>query len=357
MATLARSTRALRSKSPNDVVILSAVRSPITRSFKGGFKDAWPEDILAPVMAEAPRRAKLEHGDVQDVLIGNVLAELGFAKTGRMALLHAGFPVSTTFHTVNRQCSSSLQATTHLAHSIMAGQIDVAMAGGVESMSKNYTTRGIPADVGPTLGNTPVKSAADCLMPMGITSENVAKRFGITREMQDTFALLSHNRANEARSQGRFASEIVPIEYTVWNAEDGSKASARVDADDTIRPGVTMEKLAKLKPAFSEDGCSTAGNSSQISDGASAVILARRSWAEARGLKPLARFLGTQVAGYIDKVNPNGGAIALGHPTGATGTRQMATIIAELQRQNKEIGVVSMCASTGIGVASAIAME
>ncbi|KAF5002057.1 hypothetical protein FDECE_10736 [Fusarium decemcellulare] len=289
----------------------------------------------------------------------------------------------------------------------MAGQIDVALAGGVESMSKNYTTRGIPADVGPTLRNTPVKSAADCLMPMGITSENVAKRFGITREMQDTFSLLSHNRANEARSKGRFASEIVPIEYTVWNAEDGSKASVRVDADDTIRPGVTMERLAKLKPAFSEDGCSTAGNSSQISDGASAIILARRSWADAHGVKPLARFLGTQIAGCepdemgmgplyaiprlykyldmdqkdvdifelneafasqtlacinelgldIDKVNPNGGAIALGHPTGATGTRQMATIIAELQRQNKEVGVISMCASTGIGVASAIAME
>lgn len=211
-------------------------------------------------MAEAPKRANIEPKDVQDVLIGNVLAELGFAKTGRMALLHAGFPVSTTFHTVNRQCSSSLQAVTHMAHAIMAGQIDVAMAGGVESMSKNYQTRGVPADVGPTLRSTPTKSAADCLMPMGITSENVATRYRVSREMQDEFALLSHTRANEAQAAGRFASEIVPVEYTAF-AEDGSKATVRVAADDTIRLGVTMEKLAKLKSAFIENGGSTAGNS------------------------------------------------------------------------------------------------
>ncbi|KAL6353569.1 hypothetical protein LRP88_14065 [Fusarium phalaenopsidis] len=397
MSRITRSARALMTKSPNDVVVLSAIRSPITRSFKGGFKDAWPEDILGPIMAEAPRRANIEAKDVQDVLIGNVLAELGFAKTGRMALLNAGFPVTTTFHTVNRQCSSSLQAATHLAHSIWAGQIDVAMAGGVESMSKNYQTRGLPADVGPSLRGTAVKSAADCLMPMGITSENVASRYKISRQMQDDFALLSHSRANHARSAGHFDSEIVPIEYTVVDGE--VKSRVRVEADDTIRAGVTLEKLAKLKPAFIETGGSTAGNSSQICDGASAAILARRSWAEARDLKPLARFLGTQVAGCepdemgmgplyaiprlykhagieqkdvdifelneafasqtlacihglgldIERVNPNGGAIAIGHPTGATGTRQLATLLAELARQDKEVGVISMCASTGLG--------
>ncbi|KAH7150551.1 Thiolase, N-terminal domain-containing protein, partial [Dactylonectria estremocensis] len=399
--------RALRSKTPNDVVILSAVRSPITRSFKGGFKDAWPEDILAPVMAEAPKRANIEPKDVQDVLIGNVLAELGFAKTGRMALLHAGFPVTTTFHTVNRQCSSSLQAITHLANCITAGQIDVAMAGGVESMSKNYQTRGVPADVGPTLRNTVVKSAADCLMPMGITSENVASRYGISRRMQDEFALMSHTRAFQAQSTGRFVSEIVPIEVVTANSENGEQTRVRVEVDDTIRANVTLEKLAKLKPAFIDNGGSTAGNSSQISDGASAVILARRSWAKDRGLKPIGRFLGTQVAGCepdemgvgpiyalpmlykhagitqadvdifelneafasqflacinrlgldVDKVNPNGGAIALGHPTGATGARQLATILAELARRDQEVGVISMCASTGIGVAAAFARE
>ncbi|KAH6676994.1 Thiolase, N-terminal domain-containing protein [Plectosphaerella plurivora] len=405
MSSITKAARRLGTKSPNDVVILSAIRSPITRSFKGSFKDAWPEDILGPVMAAAPLQAKIEPKDVQDVLIGNVLAELGFAKTGRMALLNAGFPVTTTFHTVNRQCSSSLQAFTHMAHSILVGQIDVAMAGGVESMSKNYQTRGIPADVGPSLRGTSVKSAADCLMPMGITSENVARRYNITREMQDDYALLSHTRANDALSAGRFASEIVPVEYDVFNGEE--KTKVRVEADETIRPGVTLEKLAKLKPAFIEDGGSTAGNSSQMSDGASATILARRSWADARGLKPLGRFLGTQVAGCepdemgigplfaiprlfehigiekddvdifelneafasqtlacihglgldIDKVNPNGGAIAIGHPTGATGTRQLATLLAELARRDKEVGVISMCTSTGLGVASAFARE
>ncbi|VZI19791.1 unnamed protein product [Fusarium fujikuroi] len=397
MASFTRHLKALSTKSPSDIVILSAVRSPITRAFKGGSKDAWPEDILAPVMAEAALRARIQKEDVQDVLIGNVLAELGFAKTGRMA----------TFHTVNRQCSSSLQALTHMAHAIQAGQIDVALAGGVESMSKNYQSRGIPQDVGPALRNTKVKAAADCLMPMGITSENVARRYGVDRKMQDEYALLSHTRANEALESGGFDAEIVPIEYTAYDNGTGEASRVRVAADDTIRPNVTLEKLAKLKPAFLEDGGSTAGNSSQISDGASAAILARRSWANERGLKPVARFLGTQVAGCepdemgmgpvyaiprlyehvgieqkdvdvielneafasqtlacinklgldVDRVNPNGGAIALGHPTGATGTRQLATLIAELGRRGEEIGVISMCASTGIGVASAIIME
>jgi acetyl-CoA acyltransferase 1 len=212
-------------------------------------------------MAEAPRRAKINPEDIKDVLIGNVLAELGFAKTGRMALLHAGFPVSTTFHTVNRQCSSSLQAITHMAHSIIAGQVNVAMAGGVESMSKNYTTRGLPVDVSPTLRATSIRSAADCLMPMGITSENVARRYSISRQTQDDFALLSHTRAANAQTQGRFISEIVPVEYKVTDEITGEKTTISVEADDTIRHGVTKEKLAKLKPAFIGNGGSTAGNS------------------------------------------------------------------------------------------------
>lgn len=215
-------------------------------------------------MAEAPKRAGIEAKDVQDVLIGNVLAELGFAKTGRMALNHAGFPVTTTFHTINRQCSSSLQAVTHQAHAIMAHQIDVALAGGVESMSKNYATRGIPVDVGPTLRGTLVKSAADCLMPMGITSENVARRYGITRKMQDDYALMSHTRANDAQTAGRFDSEIMPVEYSLPDKIKGFASKVRVEKDDSIRAGVTAERLAKLKPAFLDDGDSTAGNSYAI---------------------------------------------------------------------------------------------
>ncbi|KAK7215894.1 hypothetical protein V2G26_003897 [Clonostachys chloroleuca] len=198
----------LAAKSPNDVVVLSAIRSPIIRSFRGGFKDAWPEDILGPLLAEAPRRAGIEPRDVQDVLIGNVLAELGFAKTGRMALLNAGFPVTTTFHTVNRQCSSSLQALTHMSHAIQVGQIDVAMAGGVESMTKNYQTRGVPIDVSPSLRTTGVKPAADCLMSMGNTSENVAARYKVSREVQDSFALRSHERAIEAQLKGASSTRL-----------------------------------------------------------------------------------------------------------------------------------------------------
>ncbi|KXJ87822.1 Thiolase, N-terminal domain-domain-containing protein [Microdochium bolleyi] len=410
MATLARN---LLARSPNDIVILSAVRSPITRSFKGGFRDAWPEDILGPVMSAAVARASITPSDVEDVLIGNVLAEHGFAKTGKMALAHAGFPVTTTLHTVNRQCSSSLQALAHMSHAIMAGQLDVGLAGGVESMTRNYNPlRGVPGDVGPTLRSTPVKAAADCLMPMGITSENVATRHGVSRRMQDEFALLSHSRAAHAQASGRFRDEIVPVEYATkvidgTNNDETTPTTVNVKEDDTIRPGVTMEKLANLKPAFRDDGASTAGNSSQISDGASASILARRSWADERGLTPVGRFLGIQVAGCepdemgigpllaiprlyryigleqrdvdifelneafasqtlacihglglnVSKVNPNGGAIALGHPTGATGTRQLATLLAELTKQDKEIGVVSMCASTGQGVAAAFIRE
>jgi acetyl-CoA acyltransferase 1 len=394
-------------KTPNDVVLLSAVRTPINRSFKGGFKDAWPEEILMPAMKAAVQRAKIEYGDVNDAMIGNVLAELGFAKTGRMALNHAGFPNSTTFHTVNRQCSSSLQAITHISHSIMVGQIDVGLAGGVESMSRNYGTRGVPADVSPTLQSSQVKDARDCLMPMGITSENVADRYGVDRNSQDEYAVRSHGRASLAQKEGRFDWEIVPVLVQRTDEKTGQPTGVEVKLDDGIRHGLTFEKVSTLKPVFGENGKSTAGNSSQISDGASATILARRSWAEERGLKPLGRFIGTQVKGCApdemgigpifaipalykytgiqqkdvdifelneafasqtiacirelgldeDKVNPNGGAIALGHPTGATGARQTATLFGELQRQDKEIGIVSMCASTGLGVASMFIRE
>lgn len=212
-------------------------------------------------MAEAVRRANIMPADVNDALIGNVLAELGFAKTGRMALNHAGFPVTTTFHTVNRQCSSSLQAITYISYAIMAGQIDVGLAGGVESMSKNYGSRGVPVDVGPTLKNTPIKHAADCLMPMGITSENVASRYGVSREDQDQYALMSHERANKAQAEGLFEKEIAAVPYEYQDPESGEKIRVTIDKDDTIRPGVTKEKLAKLKPAFIENGGSTAGNS------------------------------------------------------------------------------------------------
>ena len=221
-------------------------------------------------MREAVRRANIEPSHVQDVLVGNVLAELGFAKTGRMALNHAGFPSTTTFHTVNRQCSSSLQAITHISHAIMVGQIDVGMAGGVESMSRNYGSRGVPQDVSPNLRNSHVKDAKDCLMPMGNTSENVADRYGISRKVQDEYGLESHRRASEAQSTGRFEQEIVPVTYEYKTVEgelvegesgSGDLTSVTVLKDDGIRHGLTLEKLASLKAVFKENGGSTAGNS------------------------------------------------------------------------------------------------
>lgn len=211
-------------------------------------------------MQAAVQRANIEPGQVNDALIGNVLAELGFAKTGRMALNAAGFPNSTTFHTVNRQCSSSLQAITHISHSILAGQIDVGLGGGVESMSRNYGTRGIPVDVSPTLKESSVKDALDCLLPMLKTSENVASRFGISRREQDEFATESQRRASEAQKSGRFADEIVPVRARHVSAGIDEESFHIVEKDEGVRHGVTVEKLASLKPVL-ENGFSTAGNS------------------------------------------------------------------------------------------------
>jgi acetyl-CoA acyltransferase 1 len=212
-------------------------------------------------MIESVRRAHIAPWDVNDVLIGNVLAELGFAKTGRMALNDVGFPNSTTFHTVNRQCSSSLQAITHISHAIMAGQIDVGLGGGVESMSRNYGSRGVPQDVSPRLRNSPIKDARDCLMPMGMTSENVAERYGISRQMQDEFALESHRRAFEAQNRGYFDQEIVPVTIKLANQETGEESTSQVSRDDGIRGGLTLEKLSSLNSVFKTEGGSTAGNS------------------------------------------------------------------------------------------------
>jgi acetyl-CoA acyltransferase 1 len=212
-------------------------------------------------MKAAVQRAQIKPKDVNDAMIGNVLAELGFAKTGRMALNHAGFPNTTTFHTVNRQCSSSLQAITHISHAIMVGQIDVGLAGGVESMSRNYGSRGVPADVSPTLLGSTIKDARDCLMPMGITSENVAERYNIDRQSQDEYAVRSHGRASQAQNEGRFNWEIVPVTVQRVDETTGQPTGFEVTKDDGIRHGLTFEKVSKLKPVFGENGKSTAGNS------------------------------------------------------------------------------------------------
>ncbi|CAO3683037.1 hypothetical protein G6F70_004724 [Rhizopus microsporus] len=391
-------------KSPEDVVIVSALRSAITRARKGPFKDTLPEEILASVFKGIIDQTKIDPAIVNDIAVGNVLPPGGGATNARMAALYAGFPESAAVNTVNRQCSSGLQAVVQIATAIQAGLIEVGIGAGVESMTKNYG----PASLSPTSEKIAdaCPAAADCLLPMGITSENVAAEFNVTRAKQDAFAAESHRKATEAQKNGWFKEEIVPIEATVLD-KDEKEHKVIVDRDDGVRPGTTAEKLAKLRPAFDENGSTTAGNASQVSDGAAAVLLMKRKTAEKYGLPILGKYITSAVVGVpprvmgigpafaipvaveraglkledvdiyeineafasqavysieklgipFEKVNPKGGAIAFGHPLGATGARQIATLFPELKRQNKKIGVTSMCIGTGMGMAAVFERE
>ncbi|OZJ04300.1 hypothetical protein BZG36_02592 [Bifiguratus adelaidae] len=391
-------------KSPDDVVIVAAVRSAITRARKGPFKDTLPEEILSGVFKGLLERTKIKPELVQDIAVGNVLPAGGGATAARMAALHAGFPSTTALNTVNRQCSSGLQATVQIATAIQTGLIDIGIGAGVESMTANYGAG--------AMGNLSEKissenqEAADCLLPMGITSENVAKDFGVTRQKQDAFSARSHQLAAKAQKENLFAEEIVPVTTTVTD-KDGKEQTVVVDKDDGVRPTTTPEGLAKLKPAFSEDGTTTAGSSSQVSDGAAAVLLMKRKTAEKLGLPIIGKYITSAAVGVpprimgigpayaipaalkkanlsindvdvyeineafasqaiysieklgipLEKVNPKGGAIALGHPLGCTGARQIATLLPELKRQGKKIGVTSMCVGSGMGMAAVFERE
>lgn len=400
------------SKQPNDIVILSALRTPVTRAKKGGFKDAYDHELLAHVLkATLAANPNLDPAAVQDIQIGTVLSELGGSKAGRMAANHVGFPETASFQTVNRACSSGLAAITGIAHAIAVGSIDVGIGGGMESMTKNYGSRAIPTQLWDDLKNSPVKEARDCIMSMGITAENVAERYNVSRVDQDAFAAASHQKALKAQEAGLFDKEIVPVTtQTHLNPEVPEQTEEiTVSKDDGIRPKSTPQSLAAMKPAFKPDGRATAGNSSQVSDGAAATLMMRRSTATQLGLEKniIGKWAGTQVVGckpdemgigpaiaipklleYTgistsevgiweineafasqaihcirtlgiseDKVNPKGGAIALGHPLGATGARQLATLLPEMERQGQELGVISMCIGTGMGMASLIVRE
>jgi acetyl-CoA acyltransferase 1 len=399
-------------KNPNDIVILSALRTPVTRAKKGGLRDAQDHEILASVLkATLVANPNLDPAKVDDIQIGTVLSELGGSKAGRMAALHVGFPASSSFQTVNRACSSGLSAITGVAHSIAVGQIDVGVGGGMESMTNNYGSRAIPTALWSQLKDSPVKDARDCIMNMGLTAENVAERYGVSRREQDEFAVKSHQKAAKAQADGLFDSEIVPVTTTIHPNPEVPEQTEEITVtkDDGIRPTSNVEKLGTMKPAFKSDGTATAANSSQVSDGAAAALLMRRSTAQELGLTGdiIGKWAGTQVVGCrpdemgigpalaipkllaytglskddigiweineafasqavycvrelgIDesKVNPKGGAIALGHPLGATGARQLATLLPELERQGQELGVVSMCIGTGMGMASLFVRE
>ncbi|GAA5951778.1 hypothetical protein JCM3765_003116 [Sporobolomyces pararoseus] len=402
-------------KRPDDVVIVTALRTPIGK-FRGGLKDMHAEELLSHVLKSTRERLEgmgvdIQGGAVQDIHNGTVLMELGGAKSGRLASLDAGFPIISGFKSVNRQCASSLQATTDIAISIKAGLIDMGIASGSESMTRDYGTRAIPVGISPFIAKSSSQDAQDCLAPMGTTSEAVAEKYNIPRQRQDEFAVKSHAKAKKAQDEGFLASEIVPIKVRKVTPAEGDKAEVTEEVtlskDEGIRPQTTMESLAKLKTVFKENGTGTAGNSSQISDGASALTLVRRDVAEKLGLKPIARWVGSAVVGVppiimgvgpayatpkllerfglttkdIDiwelneafasqslmvmdtlkldesKVNPKGGAIALGHPLGATGGRLLTSLITELQRTGKNLGVATLCMGTGAGKATLIARE
>jgi acetyl-CoA acyltransferase 1 len=406
-------------KNPDDIVILSSLRTAITRANKGGFKDAYPEQLLAAVLkATLAANPNLDPALVQDVGVGVVLSELGGSKAGRMAMNHVGYPSTTSFYTVNRACSSGLSAITNVAHSIATGMIDIGIGGGMESMTRNYGSRAIPTVLWPELKDSPVKDAKDCIMPMGLTSENVAERYGVSREDQDAFAVASHQRALKAQQEGLFDQEIVPVTTQYQEVDKagnkvGDEQTIVVSKDDGIRANASIEGMKKLKPAFKENGTSTAGNSSQVSDGAAATLLMRRSTATELSLTSsiIGKWAGTQVAGCAPdemgigpaiaipklleytglstkdigiweineafasqaiyslrtlglegalaegRVNPKGGAIALGHPLGATGARMLAGLLPELERQGLQTGVVSMCIGTGMGMAGLFVRE
>jgi acetyl-CoA acyltransferase 1 len=284
-------------QNPDDVVIISALRTPFTRAVKGGLAKTYPEELLSQILKATVSRTGVPLDEVREVAVGAVLQQLGGQKVSAMAVKDVGFGPQTTIHTINRQCASSSQALTTVASMIKLGAYDVGIAAGVESMTMDYFPhRGIPPRVAPTLRNGPIQESKDVIVPMGITSENVAEKYGITREMQDQFAVESQTKASEAQKRGFFKTEIVPIQART-SVDPEPDAWTTVDADDGVRAGVTMEKLAKLPPAFKEGGTTTAGSSSQITDGASAMLVMTRKKAQELGLKPIGKFVHSVVSG------------------------------------------------------------
>ncbi|HEX5688366.1 MAG TPA: acetyl-CoA C-acyltransferase [Roseiflexaceae bacterium] len=383
-----------------EAVIVSAARTAVGKSGRGALAGTRPDDMAAAAIKAAVERAPgLDPKQIEDVILGCAMpeAEQGL-NMARAALLRAGLPVEVPGQTVNRFCSSGLQTIALAAQQIMTGMGDIIVAGGAESMSMVPMT-GHHYAPNPELAElTP-----DLYLGMGLTAENVAKQYGVSREDQDAFALRSHQRAVAAIESGAFKEQIVPLEVErVWFEGGRSKrASSTFDTDEGPRRDTSASALAKLKPVFAATGSVTAGNSSQTSDGAAAVVVMSREKADELGLKPMARFLSFAVAGVppeimgigpvaavpkalklaglslddIDlielneafaaqalavmralemddeKVNVNGGAIALGHPLGCSGAKLTVQVLHELARRGGRYGLVTMCVGGGQGAA------
>ena len=395
-------------------VIVSAVRTPVGRAYKGTLRATRPDDLAALVISETIARVPgLNASEVDDVILGCAMpeGEQGM-NVARIAALRAGLPVETSAMTINRFCSSGLQAIALAADRIRGGGAEVIVAGGTESMSM-VPMGGNKISPNPWL----VDHYPDAYINMGLGTENIARKFGISREAADQFAMASHQKAIAAISAGKFKEETLPVEVRITSLPangNGSSAKAKpqrpstqsvvFDTDELPRADTSLEILAKLKPAFHVKGSVTAGNSSPMSDGAAAVVVMSDSRAKALGLKPLARFVAYATAGCrpeefgigpvnaipkalklaglklhdisvielneafaaqslaviqqagLDpsKVNPNGGAIALGHPLGCTGAKLTASIVRELGRRNARYGMVTMCIGGGMGAAGII---
>ncbi len=383
-----------------EVVIASSVRTPVGKAYKGTLRATRPDELGAIAIRGALERVpQLDPKEIEDVIMGCAMpeAEQGM-NVARIASLRAGLPVECSAMTVNRFCSSGLQAIAMAAERIMAGGAEVIVAGGLESMTM-IPMGGHKVSANPWL----VTNYPDAYLSMGLTAERIAKRFGVTREMSDEFSLNSHKKALAAIAAGRFEEETVavPVSFTTPNGAKPKRQEIIFKVDEGPRADTTMEALGALKPAFHAHGIVTAGNSSQMSDGAAAAVVMSAERAQQLGIKPLARFVSFATAGYkpeemgvgpvyaipkalkiaglklsdievvelneafaaqalcviqeagLDpaRVNPNGGAVALGHPLGCTGAKLTATILRELKRRHGRYGIVTMCVGGGMGAA------
>lgn len=384
-----------------EAVIVSAVRTAVGKAPRGTLRNTRPDDLAAAAIKEAIARVPgLEPQEIEDVIMGCAFPE---AQQGmniaRIAAILAGLPVEVSAMTVNRYCSSGLQTIAIAADRIRTGATDVIVAGGLETMSMipmgGYTFRPNPSLV---------ESYPDYYLNMGLTAENLAKKYQITREEADEFSLKSHQKAAAAIQAGKFKEEIVPVKVSIDELDEKGKVRRKeilFDTDEGVRYDTSMESLAKLKPVFHAQGTVTAGNSSQMSDGAAACVVMSAEKAEKLGVKPLARFVSYATAGCLpeemgigpvfaipkalklagikledidlielneafavqslaviklmelnqEKINVNGGAIALGHPLGCTGAKLTATLLMEMQRRNARYGMVTMCVGGGMGAA------
>ncbi|KAL8741518.1 MAG: hypothetical protein Q9190_005878 [Brigantiaea leucoxantha] len=396
--------RNVTQKNSDDVVITLAIRTPLTKAVKGGFKDTSLDYMVYSLLKKVIEKSNIDPQMVEDICLGNV-NDGKAAYVVRAASLAAGFPNTAAASSVNRFCSSGLKAVQDIANQISTGSIECGLAIGAESMSAggDRLTNPFHEEI---LKN---QEAADCMQPMGQTSENVGKDFDITREAQDRYAAESYQRAERAQREGWFDEEIVPITTTVKDPKSGEEKHVTLTKDEGPRWGTTYESLSKVRPAFPQFGDkSTGGNSSQVTDGAAAVLMMKRSTAHKMNQPILGKFCGATVTGLaprimgigpslaipkllskfnldlkndIDvielneafasmavyclntlgmdhaKMNIRGGAIALGHPLGATGARQICTGLSECRRQKKKVLLTSMCIGTGQGMAGLFVNE